>query len=105
MWIPDETMASKGQITIPKDAREALGFTPGTRVTFTRTADGDFVISASKPSLMSLRGRLAHIGPTVSLDEMDVAQACRVSGCSSVASFDRRAGRALNFRTPARIRR
>lgn len=65
------TMTSKGQITIPKDVREALGLTPGTKVTFTRTADGDFVLSTSKPSLMTLRGRLAHTGPTVALDEMD----------------------------------
>lgn len=100
-------MTSKGHITIPKDVREALGLTPGTKVTFTRTGDGDFVLSTSKPSPMSLRGRLAHNGPTVAngadLPDALIAEACRASGCSSVASFDRGAGEILDFRTPTRI--
>jgi antitoxin PrlF len=67
------TMTSKGQITIPKDVREQLGLTPGTKVTFTRNADGDFVLSTTQPSLMDLRGRLRHVGPAVSLETMDDA--------------------------------
>ncbi|MBA4085557.1 AbrB/MazE/SpoVT family DNA-binding domain-containing protein [Janibacter terrae] len=67
------TMTSKGQITIPKDVREQLGLTPGTKVTFTRNADGDFVLSTTQPSLKGLRGRLRHVGPAVSLETMDDA--------------------------------
>lgn len=32
-----------------------------------------------------------------------IAEACRASGCSAVASFDRGAGKILGFRTPTRI--
>ncbi|NHN54764.1 AbrB/MazE/SpoVT family DNA-binding domain-containing protein [Calidifontibacter sp. DB0510] len=34
------TMTSNWQITVPKDVREALRLTPGTKVTFTRNTDG-----------------------------------------------------------------
>lgn len=74
------TMTSKGQITIPKDVREQLGLTPGTRVTFTRNANGDFVLSMTRSSLASLQGRLQYDGPPVSLDEMEDAIASAATG-------------------------
>ncbi len=67
------TMTSKGQITVPKDVREALGLTPGTKVTFTRNADGNYVISTSRPRLADLAGRLAYDGPAISLADMEAA--------------------------------
>lgn len=67
------TMTSKGQITVPKDVREALRLTPGTKVNFTRNGDGDFVLSISRPRVADLAGRLAYSGPAVSLDDMDAA--------------------------------
>jgi antitoxin PrlF len=74
------TMTSKGQITVPKDVREALALTPGTKVSFTRNAEGDFVLSTSRPSLSNLAGRLRYSGPAISLDDMDVAIAEGAAG-------------------------
>lgn len=74
------TMTSKGQITIPKDVREALGLTPGSKVSFAKNADGDFVLSTTRASLMDLEGRLQHTGPPISLDEMEHAIAAGATG-------------------------
>lgn len=74
------TMTSKGQITVPKDVREALGLTPGTKVSFTRNEDGDYVLSTSRRTIGELRGRLVYRGPAVSLEEMDAAIAQEASG-------------------------
>lgn len=67
------TMTSKGQITVPKDVREALQLTPGTKVSFTRNEDGDYVISTKRRKLRDLAGILTYSGPAVSLDDMDRA--------------------------------
>lgn len=74
------TMTSKGQITVPKDVRDALRLTPGTKVSFTRNAEGNFVISTTRPSLVDLAGSLAYAGPPISLADMDAAIADGASG-------------------------
>lgn len=38
------TLTSKGQVTIPKQIRDALSMTPGCSVDFAVTADGEVVI-------------------------------------------------------------
>lgn len=38
------TLTSKGQVTIPKQIRDALGMTPGCLVQFAVNRDGDVVI-------------------------------------------------------------
>ena len=38
------TLTSKGQVTIPKQIRDALSMTPGCSVDFAVNADGDVVI-------------------------------------------------------------
>ena len=44
------TMTSKGQVTIPKQIRDALNLTPGSSVEFAVNAEGDVVIhSADTP--------------------------------------------------------
>jgi AbrB family looped-hinge helix DNA binding protein len=40
----DTTITTKGQVTIPKAVRELLGVTPGSKVRFRRTAQGEIVI-------------------------------------------------------------
>ena len=67
------TMTSKGQITIPKPARDALQLRPGDRVEFVLGDDGRlFLLSASRP-LASLKGMLPKPARPVSLEEMDAA--------------------------------
>jgi len=52
------TMTSKGQINIPKPARDALQLHPGDRVEFVFGDDGRlFLLSATRP-LGSLKGML-----------------------------------------------
>jgi len=60
------TMTSKGQITLPKDIRDALGLEPGTKVDF-RLLDGrtfllgdhltvaDFAVSVTLPQAETIR--------------------------------------------------
>jgi antitoxin PrlF len=67
------TMTSKGQITIPKPARDALQLHPGDRVEFVFGDDGRlFLLSATRP-LVSLKGMLPKPAHPVSLEEMDAA--------------------------------
>lgn len=65
------TITSKGQVTVPKDVREELGLVPGSRVTFTRNAEGDFVLSSRARSVKELKGRLGYHGVPKTLEEMD----------------------------------
>lgn len=43
------TLTSKGQVTIPKHARDALNLAPGVEVSFAINANGELVIGAAKP--------------------------------------------------------
>lgn len=67
------TMTSKGQITIPKPARDALQLNPGDRVEFVIGDDGClFLLSATKP-VKSLKGMLPKPSRSISLEEMEAA--------------------------------
>jgi antitoxin PrlF len=65
------TMTSKGQITVPKEVRDALGLKAGTRVSFIRDASGDYLIRAKTGSIRDLRGMLKWDGPPVSVEDMN----------------------------------
>jgi antitoxin PrlF len=69
--VPSATMTSKGQITIPKQIRAELGLSPGTRVTFTRNEDGDYVLSRKARSVKDLKGRLRYSGRPKTLEEIE----------------------------------
>ncbi|HEY0878823.1 MAG TPA: type II toxin-antitoxin system PrlF family antitoxin [Zeimonas sp.] len=43
------TITSKGQVTIPKHIREALGLVPGSRVEFDVDDQGRVVLQAARP--------------------------------------------------------
>jgi|HubBroStandDraft_6_1064221.scaffolds.fasta_scaffold299836_2 antitoxin PrlF len=45
--MPMTTMTSKGQVTVPKPMREALGLKPGSAVVFEYAADGRATIRAA----------------------------------------------------------
>lgn len=65
------TMTSKGQITIPKEIRDALGLEAGAKVHFLRSGDREFRIRAKTGTIKGLGGMLAHDGPPLSVEEMD----------------------------------
>ena len=44
------TMTLKGQVTIPKQIRDALGLQPGAKVDFAVNQDGEVVLQAAKVS-------------------------------------------------------
>lgn len=73
-------LSSKGQVVLPKAVREACGWQPGTELVVELTADG-VTLRTRKPFPASRHeqvfGRLRHVGPPVSLEEMDAAVARR----------------------------
>ena len=77
------TMTSKGQITVPKDVREALGLAAGTRVSFKRNAAGEIVLTRDGGSVMDRAGSLRHDSPAVSLQDMNDAIAAGATSTSS----------------------
>jgi AbrB family looped-hinge helix DNA binding protein len=79
--MKDVKISSKGQITLPKKVREALGVEPGDQVRFLIL--GDQVRLVKPVDLMSLYGLLKpHLKPgqVVSLEEMKEAAAAAWAG-------------------------
>lgn len=56
--MPTSKITSKGQITVPKDVRAALGVQPGDRIAFTIRRDGTVTVAADTIDVRSLRGRV-----------------------------------------------
>lgn len=56
--MPDSTVTSKGQITIPKAVRERLHLAPGDTVHFDIQSDGSVSLVARKHPVESLSGLL-----------------------------------------------
>jgi len=65
------TMTTKGQITIPKEIRDALRLQPGDRVDFVLGKDGRAVLRPATRSIMDLCGMLKHNGPPVTVEQMN----------------------------------
>ena len=102
------TLSSKGQVIIPKALRAALRWAPGTQLEVHDTPEGVLLrpaalaTKASLPEgLAAIRRRVAYVGPTVSLEDMDTAvlrlaaqaaQGARVASGTKAAS--RRAAQA-----------
>lgn len=77
------TMTSKGQITVPKDVREALNLEPGSRVMFVRVGPGDYRLLARTGRLSDLAGAAHRPGRRpLTLGEMEDAIA---EGAASAA--------------------
>ena len=64
-------ITAKGQTTLPKAVREALGAGPGDRVRYF-VVDGEVRIRAVRP-IQRLFGVLTHDGPPATLDDMQRA--------------------------------
>ena len=67
----ESRITTKGQITLPKAVREALGVRPEDRVRYI-VLDGEVRIRAVRP-IQRLFGVLAHDGPPATLDDMERA--------------------------------
>ena len=67
----ESRITAKGQTTLPKAVREALGVRPGDRVRYT-ILDGEVRIRAVRP-IQRLFGILTHDGPSATLDDMQRA--------------------------------
>ena len=68
----ESAVTSKGQTTLPKVVREALGVVPGDRLRYVILDNDEVRIIPVRP-LMRLFGAFRHAGPPVSLDAMDRA--------------------------------
>jgi AbrB family looped-hinge helix DNA binding protein len=71
--MPTSTLTSRGQTTIPKPIREALGLQPGDRVEFL-VEEGQVVLRRATADITELDGLLDRSDrDPVSLDAMDEA--------------------------------
>jgi antitoxin PrlF len=71
--MPSAKLTSKGQITIPKEVREALGLHTGDRLAFRVHDDGTVEVEAEKVNLTSLRGAVRTKVKGVSIEAMNEA--------------------------------
>jgi AbrB family looped-hinge helix DNA binding protein len=56
MLMAAATLTSKGQLTLPKDVRAALGVRPGDRVDFVPMVEESFLVLPATYSIKSLKG-------------------------------------------------
>ena len=73
--MPSAKVTAKGQITLPKEIRTALGLDLGDRVQFFVRADGVVELRARTRDLLSLAGMLEPRRTGVSVEDMDRAVA------------------------------
>jgi antitoxin PrlF len=71
--MPAATLTSKGQITVPKEIREALGVKTGDRLGFRVKDDGTIVILAETVNLADLRGAIRPRVRGVRIEDMQAA--------------------------------
>lgn len=74
--MPEATLTSKGQVTIPAETRKAMGLSAGERVVFTQLDDGTTVMRAKTRSVLELKGLLkaAAKGRKVSVSDMNIGR-------------------------------
>jgi AbrB family looped-hinge helix DNA binding protein len=69
------TITSKGQITLPKEVREALGVGTGDRVEFVAEPDGAYRVTAATRDVKQLRGLVPKPPSPVTVETMKRAVA------------------------------
>lgn len=69
------TMTSKGQLTIPVEARRKLGLKAGTKVDLIATDDGRLEIIPLTSSIKGLKGMVPMPEKPLTLEEMEQAMA------------------------------
>jgi antitoxin PrlF len=71
--VPASTMTTKGQVTIPKVVRDALGVRSGDRVAFYVHANGSVTVQAETVDLLSLCGSITPGRRGVTIEDMQDA--------------------------------
>jgi AbrB family looped-hinge helix DNA binding protein len=74
------TLTSKGQITIPKEVRDALGVGTGDRIEFVAEEEGVYRVVAATRDIRHLKGLVDKPSKPVTLDAMRRAIGRRASG-------------------------
>ncbi len=70
--MPSATLTSKGQITLPRPVRSALGLETGDKIDFVPEPGGGFRVFALRKDVRELRGRFAGRVPhAVTIDAMN----------------------------------
>lgn len=73
--MPDATLTSQGQITIPASIRKALRLSAGERVVFTQLDDGTVIMRAKTRSILDLKGLLQAEGlPKLAVEDMRIGR-------------------------------
>lgn len=67
------TVTSKGQVTIPVEARRKLGIVPGTTLEFVVTDAGTLVVIPRSRSVRDLKGMIPRPRRALSLEQMERA--------------------------------
>lgn len=76
----ESTITSKGQTTLPKDVRQALGLKPGDKVRYLILDDGEVRLVRVRP-VRELAGALQSLTRrVVTLEDMDAAIAAGTKG-------------------------
>ena len=70
--MTESTITSKGQTTLPKAVRDALGVVPGDRIRYVVFDDNEVRLIPVRP-LSRLFGTLRYNGPPVTLEDMERA--------------------------------
>ncbi|HET8775686.1 MAG TPA: type II toxin-antitoxin system PrlF family antitoxin [Thermoanaerobaculia bacterium] len=72
--MPEATITSKGQITIPKEVREALNVQAGDVLDFVINERGEVTVRTLRGDVRRLRGMLKHlVKRPLTVEEMDEA--------------------------------
>ncbi len=75
--MPIATLTSKGQVTIPKPVREALGIDAGDEIDFVLAANGSVRLEVRRRDVRELAGSLRAVDgkrlARLSLEQMDAA--------------------------------
>jgi antitoxin PrlF len=74
------TLTSKGQLTIPRQLRDALGLTPGARLQASIDRNGRLVLVPSKYEPEDLFQDRPKVNRVMTIDDMDRAIALAVGG-------------------------
>ena len=68
--MPNATLTSKGQITIPKEIRDSLGLKPKDRLSFTQMPNGTVIMRVKNKSILDLADLIKYEGPKIPIEKM-----------------------------------